>query len=113
MDARSGGVFVTSAAEAFRAGTVSDLAVRRAAMAGADLETLDAGALAPATAPVIVEPVTAIVLAGGEGQRLRPLTDKVPKPLLQLGRTTILERVLEALHESGIVDVFLAVNYKA
>ncbi|MBA2437666.1 MAG: CBS domain-containing protein, partial [Acidimicrobiia bacterium] len=33
--------------------------------------------------------VTAVVLAGGRGQRLRPLTDKVPKPLLTVGRTTI------------------------
>jgi NDP-sugar pyrophosphorylase family protein len=104
---------VTTAAEAFRAGSGNDLAIRRAAMAGLDLDTLDVTELPPVTVPVIAEPVTAMVLAGGEGQRLRPLTDKVPKPLLQLGRTTIIERVLEALHESGIDDVFLAVNYKA
>lgn len=57
--------------------------------------------------------VTAVVLAGGRGQRLRPLTDKVPKPLLTVGRTTILERLLEQLWSAGIVDVHLAVNYKA
>ena len=104
---------MTTAAEAFRAGTANDLAVRRAAMAGIDLDAIDVGDLPPATAPEITEPVTALVLAGGEGQRLRPLTDKVPKPLLQVGRSTILGRVLEALHDSGIDDVFLAVNYKA
>lgn len=57
--------------------------------------------------------VTAVVLAGGRGQRLRPLTDKVPKPLLTVGRTTILERLLEQLRSAGIVEVHLAVNYKA
>ncbi|MDP9452421.1 MAG: nucleotidyltransferase family protein [Actinomycetota bacterium] len=58
-------------------------------------------------------PLTAVVLAGGRGQRLRPLTDKVPKPLLTVGRTTILERLLEQLWAAGVGDVALAVNYKA
>lgn len=58
-------------------------------------------------------PVTAVILAGGRGQRLRPLTDKVPKPLLTVGRTTIVERLLEGLWAAGIVDVHLSVNYKA
>lgn len=60
-----------------------------------------------------VPPVTAVVLAGGRGQRLRPLTDKVPKPLLTVGRTTIVERLLEGLWAAGVVDVYLSVNYKA
>ncbi len=58
-------------------------------------------------------PLTAVILAGGRGQRLRPLTDKVPKPLLTVGRTTILERLLEQLWSAGVSDVALAVNYKA
>lgn len=58
-------------------------------------------------------PVTAVVLAGGRGQRLRPLTDKLPKPLLTVGRTTIVERLIEGLRMAGITDVYLAVNYKA
>lgn len=57
--------------------------------------------------------VTAVILAGGRGQRLRPLTDKVPKPLLTVGRTTIVERLLGALRDAGVVDVHLSVNYKA
>lgn len=104
---------MTTAWQAFLSGDANDLAVRRAQMAGTDLEAIDVAELPPAERVVVDEPVTAIVLAGGEGQRLRPLTDKVPKPLLQVGRATILERVLEALHASGIDDVFLAVNYKA
>ncbi len=58
-------------------------------------------------------PLTAVILAGGRGQRLRPLTDKVPKPLLTVGRTTILERLLEQLWAGGVSEVALAVNYKA
>jgi dTDP-glucose pyrophosphorylase len=56
---------------------------------------------------------TAVILAGGRGQRLAPLTDKVPKPLLTVGRTTILERLLEGLRADGVKDISLAVNYKA
>ena len=52
-------------------------------------------------------------MAGGRGERLRPLTDHLPKPLLAVGRTTILERLLERLFESGFDDVWLAVNYMA
>jgi NDP-sugar pyrophosphorylase family protein len=100
---------------AARRSDVTDLALRRAAMAGmvlADVEVTDIPDPG-ATAPGRATGVTAVVLAGGKGQRLRPLTDKVPKPLLTVGRTTILERVLETLRSSGITDVWLAVNYKA
>lgn len=58
-------------------------------------------------------PVSAVILAGGRGQRLRPLTDKVPKPLLTVGRTTIVERLLEGLATAGVAEVYLAVNYMA
>ncbi len=56
---------------------------------------------------------SAVALAGGRGERLQPLTFKVPKPLLQVGRTSILERTLEGLHASRVDDVWLAVNYMA
>jgi dTDP-glucose pyrophosphorylase len=56
---------------------------------------------------------SAVALAGGKGERLQPYTFKVPKPLLQVGRTSILERTLEGLHASRIDDVWLAVNYMA
>ena len=58
-------------------------------------------------------PLNAVILAGGRGRRLRPLTDRIPKPLLTVGRTTILERLLEQLWSAGVGDVALAVNYKA
>lgn len=55
----------------------------------------------------------AVVMAGGRGQRLRPLTDKVPKPLLKVGTTTIIERIIAALRDSGVAECYLSVNYKA
>ena len=63
-------------------------------------------------APTLPE-VIAVALAGGKGERLQPLTFKLPKPLLQVGRTSILERTLEGLHASRVDDVYLAVNYMA
>jgi len=55
----------------------------------------------------------AVIMAGGRGQRLRPLTDKVPKPLLRVGSKSIVERMITALSAAGVEDVYLAVNYKA
>jgi dTDP-glucose pyrophosphorylase len=55
----------------------------------------------------------AVVMAGGRGQRLRPLTDKVPKPLLRIGATSIVERLISSLATAGVEDVYMAVNYKA
>lgn len=55
----------------------------------------------------------AVIMAGGRGQRLRPLTDKVPKPLLRVGSKSIVERMIAALASAGVHDVYLAVNYKA
>ena len=55
----------------------------------------------------------AVIMAGGRGQRLRPFTDKVPKPLLRIGATSIVERIISALSAAGIRQFFLAVNYMA
>jgi dTDP-glucose pyrophosphorylase len=55
----------------------------------------------------------AMVMVGGRGKRLRPLTDKVPKPLLRIGGGTIVERIVRNLGAAGVVDVHLATNYMA
>jgi len=55
----------------------------------------------------------AIVLAAGEGRRLRPLTWTRPKHMIQIGGKPILEHHLLALRDAGIKDVLLVVNYKA
>ena len=58
-------------------------------------------------------PPAAVIMAGGRGQRLRPLTDKVPKPLLKVGTSSILERLIRSLAGVGVDHVHLSVNYKA
>jgi NDP-sugar pyrophosphorylase family protein len=98
-------------------GTVlDDVAVRRALLAAEDPDAVlvrDVLALGAPPEKVDAAPATVVVMAGGRGERLRPLTDHLPKPLLAVGRTTILERLLERLFESGFDDVWLAVNYMA
>jgi dTDP-glucose pyrophosphorylase len=53
----------------------------------------------------------AVLMAGGKGMRLRPLTNDKPKPLLKIGEVTILDDVLSGLKQSGISDVAISVNY--
>lgn len=55
----------------------------------------------------------AMILAGGMGTRLRPLTFSIPKPLLPVGETPIIERIIEQLRDSGISDLVLATGYQA
>jgi dTDP-glucose pyrophosphorylase len=62
-------------------------------------------------APVL--PARAVIMAGGEGRRLRPLTDATPKPLLRIGGKPLLELLVERLRESGIEDVLIAVHHKS
>ena len=59
------------------------------------------------------EGFSAIVLAGGRGTRLRPLTFAVPKPLLPVRERPILEIVLRHLKRNGCRQVFLAIGYRA
>ena len=54
-----------------------------------------------------------ILMAGGLGTRLRPLTDKVPKPLLKVGSKPILETIIENFIDSGFYRFYLSVNYKS
>ncbi|MDD5023236.1 MAG: sugar phosphate nucleotidyltransferase, partial [Candidatus ainarchaeum sp.] len=53
----------------------------------------------------------AIVLCGGKGLRMRPLTLETPKSLLKIGENTILEYVLRNLEKNGIKKAFLTVGY--
>jgi NDP-sugar pyrophosphorylase family protein len=55
----------------------------------------------------------AVILAGGLGMRLRPLTNILPKPLLPIGESTILEIQILALKKHGIKEVYIACNYMA
>ncbi len=53
-----------------------------------------------------------LLMAGGLGSRLRPLTDERPKPLLHVGSKPILETILENFVEYGFKKFFMSVNYK-
>ena len=54
----------------------------------------------------------AVVLVGGFGTRLRPLTNDIPKPLLPLGQRTILECLMSHLARGGVTDAVLALGFK-
>ena len=56
-------------------------------------------------------PVDVVIMAGGRGQRLQPLTDKTPKPLLQVGGKAILEHNLDRLVLFGMSDFWISVKY--
>ena len=62
--------------------------------------------------PHLAPPVpVAVLMVGGEGRRLRPLTDKVPKPLLKIGSQSLVERIIARLAEAGVRKVYLAINH--
>ena len=54
----------------------------------------------------------AAILAGGEGKRLRPLTESVPKPLLPVNSKPILQLIIEQLRREGFQDIHIATGYK-
>jgi dTDP-glucose pyrophosphorylase len=56
-------------------------------------------------------PIDAVIMAGGRGQRLKPLTDTLPKPLLKVGDKPIMEHNLNQLAKYGIDDFWVSVKY--
>lgn len=57
--------------------------------------------------------VTAVVLCGGKGERLRPVTESIPKPLIPLNGVPLLEHLLRYLGAAGVEKMVLCVGYKA
>jgi NDP-sugar pyrophosphorylase family protein len=57
--------------------------------------------------------VFALIIAGGEGERLRPLTDDRPKNMVPVGGRPIVERQLEWLRENGVTDAVFLCGYRA
>jgi NDP-sugar pyrophosphorylase family protein len=55
----------------------------------------------------------AVILAGGKGVRLRPLTYTIPKPLLPVGEKPILEEIIERRKSFGVREFVIAVGYRA
>lgn len=56
-------------------------------------------------------PLDAVIMAGGRGERLRPLTDELPKPLLKVGNLPIIEHNLNRLICFGIEDIWISIKY--
>lgn len=54
-----------------------------------------------------------VIMAGGKGTRMRPITYIIPKPLLPINEKTILEILFEKFNEYGCQDFYLTVNYKS
>lgn len=56
-------------------------------------------------------PIDAVIMAGGKGTRLRPLTLNVPKPLLKVGEKPIIEYNIDRLKNFGIQNINISINY--
>ena len=71
---------------------------------------------------VFAEPVTkqrdrielpVVIMAGGKGTRLKPITNVIPKPLIPVGDKTILEEIMDQFEGIGTKKFYMSVNYKA
>jgi dTDP-glucose pyrophosphorylase len=100
-----------AAAEA--AATMRGRGIRHLPLVDAGGVVVDLLLLDDLLAPPVALPAVAVVMAGGEGRRLRPLTAETPKPLLQVGGRAILDRLVERLRASGFVDLVVAVRHRA
>ena len=58
-------------------------------------------------------PISAVIMAGGRGERLKPLTDSCPKPMLNIGDKPILEHVIDRLIDYGVINIYISVKYLA
>ena len=69
----------------------------------------------PAYAPEAVRKkidLPVVIMAGGLGTRLKPLTNVIPKPLIPIGEKTILEQIMDQFESIGCSKFYLSVNYK-
>ena len=57
--------------------------------------------------------IPVVVMAGGKGSRLKPITNVIPKPLVPIGDKTILETILDQFEEIGCTKFYMSVNYKS
>ena len=55
----------------------------------------------------------AIILAGGRGKRLRPITDKIPKPLIPINNKPLIERTIKYLKKYGVTEIIISTGYKS
>jgi len=60
----------------------------------------------------VLPPLQAVIMAGGLGTRLRPLTEELPKPMLQVKGQPLMTRIVEQLREAGIRQINVTTHYK-
>jgi len=156
IDAGAEGIALVVDADRKLLGTITDGDLRRAMLAGVDMDSETVATLLGARRPVtaragagagalrklmkdhslrhiplvddagrVIElallrelaledelPLTAVVMAGGLGTRLRPLTETLPKPMLPVGDRPVMEHVVEQLQKVGISRVSITTHYK-
>jgi dTDP-glucose pyrophosphorylase len=88
-------------------------AIRHLPLVDAEGRVVDLLVLDDLLAPAPPLPTRAVIMAGGQGRRLQPLTETTPKPLLRVGGTPLLELLIERLRQSGIVDVLVSIHHQA
>ncbi len=59
----------------------------------------------------MIKPRTAMILAAGRGERLRPITDTLPKPLVQIGGRALIDHALDRLEEAGVEKVVVNTHH--
>lgn len=57
--------------------------------------------------------IPVVIMAGGKGTRLRPITNIIPKPLIPLGDKTMIEHIITNFISHGVKDFYISVNYKS
>jgi len=60
---------------------------------------------------ISILPIDVVLMAGGKGERLRPLTEKIPKPLLKVGEKSIIDYNIDQLISYGVKNISITVNY--
>ena len=101
------GLSATEALQLMRTRSVRHLPLLDAERRVADMLRLeDLVALPPLTA-------RAVIMAGGEGRRLRPLTESTPKPLIAVDGKPLIEIMIERLRQSGVTDIIIALHHKS
>lgn len=89
--------------------------VRFAPVVNADFKVVDVFPVYPETAEALdraTQEACVVLMAGGEGKRLRPLTETCPKPMLPVGGRPILQTIVESVASFGFSKFFISVNYR-
>ena len=60
-----------------------------------------------------LQDIPIVIMAGGQGTRLKPLTNIIPKPLIPIGDTPIVQMIMDKIHLYGASNFYLSINYKS